>query len=79
MSTRFNLKAEQKSKLHEILVKFRLSQSGRGRTAVGTASLSSGITIEMINEFYEKALTFSSVEEIEERPPAFSHNNAVAF
>lgn len=79
MSTRFNLKAEQKSKLLEILVKFRLSQSGHGRTAVGTTSLSSGITIEMINEFYEKAHTFSSVEEIEERPPVFSHDNAVAF
>ena len=73
MSTRFNLKAEQKSKLHEILVKFRPSQSGHGRTAVGTTSLSSGITIEMINEFYEKAHTFSSVEEIEKRPKTKCH------
>ena len=69
MPTRFNLTAEQKGKLYEKLVKFRLSQSGHGRTSVGTTSLSSGITIEMINEFYEKAHTFSSVEDIEERLP----------
>ena len=49
MPTRFNLTAEQKGKLYEKLVKFRLSQSGHGRTSVGTTSLSSGITIEMIN------------------------------
>ena len=75
MPTRFNLTAEQKGKL----VKFRLSQSGHGRTSVGTTSLSSGTTIEMINEFYEKAHTFSSVEDIEERLPVFSHNHGVAF
>lgn len=79
MPTRLNLTAEQKSKLYEKLVKFRLSQSGHGRTSVGTTSLSSGITIEMINEFYEKAHTFSSVEDIEERLPVFSLNHAVAF
>ena len=79
MPTRFNLTAEQKSKLYEKLVKFRLSQSDRGRTSVGTTGLSSGITIEMIDEFYEEAHTFSSVEDIEERHPVFSHNHAVAF
>lgn len=79
MPTRFNLTAEQKGKPYEKLVKFRLSQSGHGRTSVGTTSLSSGITIEMINEFYEKAHTFSSVEDIEERLPVFIHNHGVAF
>ena len=47
MPTRFNLTAEQKGKPYEDyekLVKFRLSQSGHGRTSVGTTSLSSGIT-----------------------------------
>ena len=77
MPTRFSLTAEQKGKLYEKLVKFRLSQSGHGRTLVGTISLSSGITIEMINEFYEKAHTFSSVEDIEERLPVFIHNHGV--
>ena len=33
----------------------------------------------MINEFYEKAHTFSFVEDIEERLPVFSHNHGVAF
>ena len=33
----------------------------------------------MIDEFYEKARTFSSVEDIEERLPVFSHNHGVAF
>ena len=79
MPTRFNLTAEQKGKLYVKLVKFRLSQSGHGRTSVGTTSLSSGTTIETINEFYEKAHTFSSVEDIEERLPVFSHNHGVAF
>ena len=49
------------------------------KQSVGTTCLSSGITIEMINEFYEKAHTFSSVEDIEERLPVFSHNHEVAF
>ena len=62
-----------------LILQLRLSQSGHGRTSVGTISLSSGITIEMINEFYEKAHTFSSVEDIKERLPVFSHNHAVAF
>ena len=79
MPTRFNLTAEQKSRLYEKLVKFRLSQSGHGRISVGTTSLSSGITIEKVSEFYEKAYTFSSVEEIEKKLPVFSHNHAVAF
>ena len=79
MPTRFNLTAQQKGKLYVKLVKFRLSQSGHGRTSVGTTSLSSGTTIEIINEFYEKAHTFSSVEDIEERLPVFSHNHGVAF
>ena len=69
--------AEQKGKLYEKRVKCRLSQSALGRT--WTTSLSSVITIEMINEFYEKAHTFSSVQDIEERLPVFSHNHGVAF
>jgi len=79
MPTRFNVTAEQEGKLYEKLVKFRLSQSGHVRTSVGTTSLSSGITIEMINKFYENARTFSSVEDVQERLPVFSHNHAVAF
>ena len=79
ISSGFYLTAEQKGQLNEKLVMFRLSQSGHGRRSVGTTSLSSGITIEMINEFYEKAHSFSSVEDIEERLPVFSHNHAVAF
>ena len=49
MPTCFNLTAEQKGKLYEKRLKFGLSQSGHDRTSVGTTSLSSGITIEMIN------------------------------
>ena len=63
----------------EKLVKFTLSQFGYGRTSIGATSVSGGITIEMINEFYERAHTFSSVKDIEERLPVFSHNHGVAF
>jgi len=73
------LQLNKRANFMETLVKFRLSESGHGRTSVGTTSLSSGITIEMINKFYEKAHTFSSVEDIRERLPLFSHNHAVAF
>ena len=70
---------EQRAKLYEELVNFRLSLPRPGRTCVGSTSLSTGISIELINDVIENASTFTSVEEIEGRLPVFSHKTAVSI
>ena len=75
---RSSLTTEQKSKLFEELAKFRLSLPGHGRTSVGSVSLCSGVSIELISEIVDKASTFSSAEDIEERLPIFSHSHAIS-
>lgn len=43
-----HLTTEEKNKLYEELAQFRLSLPGHGRTSVGSTSLSSGVTTELI-------------------------------
>ena len=72
-----SLNPDQKNKLYEDLVNFRQSLSGHGRTSVGSTSLSSGVTIELITKIVENAHSFSSAEDIEESLPIFSHTHAI--
>ena len=72
-----HLTTEEKNKLYEELVQFRLSLPGHGRTSVGSTSLSSGVTTELINQIVDKAHTFSSAGDIEDCLPIFSHSHAI--
>ena len=74
-----NLTTEEQNKLYEELVNFRLSLPGHGRTSVGSTSLSSGVTIELINEIVGKAHTFSSAGDIEDSLPIFCHSHAISI
>ena len=73
------LTKKEKSKLLEELVTFRLSLPGHGRTSVGSTSLSSGVSIELISQIVDKAHTFTSPADIEENLPIFSHGHAVSI
>ena len=74
-----HLTTEEKNKLYEELVQFRLSLPGHGRTTVGSTSLSSGVTTELISQIIDKAHTFSSAGDIEECLPIFSHSHAICI
>lgn len=74
-----HLTTEEKNKLNAELVQFRLSLPGQGRTSVGSTSLSSGVTTELINQIVDRAHTFSSPEDIEECLPIFSHSHAISI
>lgn len=74
-----NLTTEEQNKLYEELVNFRLSLPGHGRTSVGSTSLSSGVTIELINEIVGKAHTFSSAGDIEDSLSIFCHSHAISI
>ena len=52
------LQLNKKANFMEKLVKFRLSQSRQGRTSVGTTSLNSGKTMEMIMNFMKRHTPF---------------------
>lgn len=56
------LQPEVKAKLQEELHAFRLSLSGSGRTFVGSTSLSSGISIQLMEQIVENATSLTSVE-----------------
>lgn len=73
------LEPEMSAKLLEELNTFRLSLSGTGRTFVGSTSLSSGISIQLIQQIVESATTYTSVECLEEKLPVFSRENAKAI
>ena len=73
------LTTEEKNKLYEELVQFRLSLPGHGRTSVGSTSLSSGVTMELINQIVDRAHTFSSAGDIEDCLPIFSHSHALSI
>lgn len=66
-------------KLREELDFFRLSLPGTGRSSVGGTSLSSGITLDLIDQIVKSVNLLTSEEKIEEMLPIFSRKNATAI
>lgn len=73
------LEPDVEAKLREELDLFRLSLPGSGRSSVGSISLSSGISIDIIDKVVQNVFFITSVEEIESRFPVYSRMNATAI
>lgn len=73
------LEPHSAERLREELNLFRLSLPGSGRSAVGSAGLSSGITISLINDIVKNVNFLTSVEEIATRLPIYSKSQAVVI
>ena len=66
------LEPDVEEKLREELDLFRLSLPDSGRSSVGSTSLSSGITITLMDQVVQNAFFLTTVEEIESRLPIYS-------
>ena len=78
--TRFQtLSPEQEAKLREELDLFRLSLPGSGRSSVGGTSLSSGITLNLIDQVIKNVHLLTSEEKIKAMLPIYSRRNAMAI
>lgn len=73
------LEPDVEEKLREELDLFRLSLPGSGRSSVGSTSLSSGITITLMDQVVQNAFFLTTVEEIESRLPIYSRKYATAI
>ena len=72
------LEPRAEEQLREELNLFRLSLPGNGRSSVGGTSLSSGITISLIDDIVKNIFLLTSREEIEARLPIYSNSHAIA-
>ena len=73
------LAPDLEAKLREELDFFRLSLPGTGRSSVGGTSLSSGITLDLIDQIVKSVYLLTSEEKIEETLPIFCRKNATAI
>jgi len=73
------LSPEQEAKLREELDLFRLSLPGSGRSSVGGTSLSSGITLNLIDQVIKNVHLLTSEGKIEAMLPIYSRRNAMAI
>lgn len=73
------LEPHSAERLREELNLFHLSLPGSGRSAVGSAGLSSGITTSLINEIVKNVNFLTSVEEIATHLPIYSKSQAVVI
>ena len=73
------LEPHAEERLREELTSFRLSLPGSGRSSVGSTSLSSGITIDLIDEVVKNVSFLTSPEEIEKRCHIYSKSHAIAI
>ena len=72
------LEPHAEEQLREELSLFRLSLPGGGRSSVGGTSLSSGITISLIDDIVKNIFLLTSLEEIEAHLPIYSNSHAIA-
>ena len=72
------LEPRAEEKLREKLNLFRLPLPGRGRSSVGGTSLSSGVTISLIDDIVKNIFHLTSLEEIEAHLPIYSNSHAIA-
>ena len=73
------LAPDLEAKLREELDFFRLSLPGTGRSSVGGTSLSSGITLDLIDQTVKSVHLLTSEKKIEEMLPIFCRKNATAI
>ena len=66
------LPPDLEEKLREELHVYRFSLPGTGRTSVGGTSLSSGITLDLVDQIVKNVHQLTSVEQIEATLPIFS-------
>lgn len=78
-STSLTLPPALEEKLREELHVYRFSLLGTGRTSVGGTSLSSGITLDLVDQIVKNVHQLTSVEKIEATLPIFSRRNAIAI
>ena len=78
-STSLTLPPALEEKLREELHVYRFSLPGTGRTSVGGTSLSSGITLDLVDQIVKNIHQLTSVEKIEATLPIFSRRNAIAI
>ena len=57
----------------------RVSLPGSGRSCVGGTSLSSGITISLIDDIVKNIFLLTSLEEIEAQLPIYSNCHAIVW
>lgn len=78
-STSLTLAPNLEVKLREELAVYRFSLRGTGRASVGGTNLSSGITLDLVDQIVKNVHQLTSVEKIEATLPIFSKRNAIAI
>ena len=73
------LNSEKKELLRERLIEFRQTLHGSGRTCVGSISLCTGFSMQLLEEIVDNANDFKSIEDLYARLPLFSTDHAVAI
>lgn len=71
-----SLDSDSKKRLKEALVCYRLSLHGSGPSCVGSVSLATGFSLQLIDEVIAKAPEITSVKDITETLPVFSSKQA---
>lgn len=73
------LSESEMNQLYEELQTFRLSLPGTGPSCVGSTSLVTGITLDLLKDITQNATAFCGVEDLEENLPLFSHSHALSI
>ena len=73
------LNAEQMDSLLEELQRFRLSLPGTGPSCVGSTSLVTGISLDLLQQIAQNASSFHSPQDMEKKLPFFSHSHAFSI
>lgn len=68
---------EKKAHLREKLIAFRHTLHGSGKSCVGSLSLCTGFSMELVEEIIANASTLKSLEDIEDKLPLFNTDHAV--
>ena len=69
----------EKKTLKERLVAFRQTLHGSGRTCVGSVSLCTGFSMDVLEEVVENANDYKSVDDIYTKLPLFSTAHAISI
>ena len=73
------LSTEKKDRLREQLINYRQALQGSGRSCVGSISLCTGFTMELLEQVVENACDIMSVKDVEEKLPIFNKEHAKAI
>ena len=70
------LTVERKKKLRKLLLDYRQLLHGSGSTCVGSISLSTGFSLELVDLVIEHAVELTTIEEVKSKLPLFSNDHA---